>query len=60
MAAIVSPTVFGYVVDWSGSWELPFAGSIGLLLVGAVLTFTIHPERSIDGPAPAPARKGAR
>jgi MFS family permease len=57
VAAIVSPTVFGYVVDLSGSWELPFAGSIGLLLVGAVLTFWMRPDRSIE---PAPERAALR
>ena len=54
VAAIVSPTVFGYVVDLSGSWQLPFAGSIVLLLIGAALTFLMRPDRSIE-PAPAGA-----
>jgi len=47
VAAIVSPTVFGYVVDLSGSWQLPFAGSIGLLLLGAILSFWMRPDRAI-------------
>ncbi len=29
LAAIVSPIVFGFVVDKTGSWTLPFIGSIG-------------------------------
>ncbi|KAB1072779.1 MFS transporter [Methylobacterium planeticum] len=45
VAAIVSPIVFGLVVDMTGDWRLPFAGSIGLCLLGAVLAFTMHPER---------------
>jgi MFS family permease len=45
LAAILSPTVFGLVADWTGNWHLPFAGSLGLLLLGAVLAFTMHPER---------------
>jgi MFS family permease len=48
VAAIISPTVFGYVVDLSGSWELPFAGSIGLLFLGAILTFWMRPDRAIE------------
>jgi sugar phosphate permease len=45
VAAIVSPLAFGAIVDWTGNWLLPFAVSIGLLLIGVILSFTIHPER---------------
>ena len=45
VAAIISPIVFGLVVDMTGDWTLPFAGSIGLCLLGAGLAFTMHPER---------------
>jgi MFS family permease len=58
IAAIISPTVFGYVVDLTGSWELPFAGSIGLLLVGAILTFWMRPDIAIERKAP-PGPAGA-
>jgi MFS family permease len=44
-AAIVSPLAFGYVADLTGSWRLPFLGSLGLLLLGAVLAPLMHPER---------------
>jgi len=47
IAAFVSPTIFGWLVDVTGDWHLPFAGSIGLLLLGAVLTFWMHPERQL-------------
>jgi len=57
-AAIVSPLTFGFIVDMTGNWILPFAGSIGLLLLGAGLAFTMHPERPfVDEPdalAPRP------
>jgi len=46
-AAIVSPWVYGIVVDKTGSWTLQFAGSIALLAFGAILSFTMHPERSL-------------
>jgi sugar phosphate permease len=39
LAAILSPLIFGYVIDKTGNWELPFLGSIGLLLVGSILAF---------------------
>jgi MFS family permease len=57
VAGIVSPFVFGYLIDRTGSWTLPFAGSIGLLLLGAGLAFRMHPDRpfepSIAAPVPA-------
>jgi hypothetical protein len=45
VAAIVSPLAFGLIVDVSGSWVLPFAVSIALLLLGCGMAFTMHPER---------------
>jgi MFS family permease len=51
VAAIVSPIVFGLIVDLTGSWTLPFVGSIGLCLLGAGLAFTMHPEREFVEPA---------
>ncbi len=47
IAAFASPTIFGWLVDVTGDWHLPFAGSIGLLLLGSVLAFWMHPERQI-------------
>jgi MFS family permease len=43
IAGFASPVVFGWLVDLTGDWHLPFAGSIGLLLLGAVLAFFMHP-----------------
>jgi hypothetical protein len=44
----------GYIVDVTGNWQLPFYGSVGLLLLGAVLAFTTHPERKfVDTPVAA-------
>ncbi|HEY6211536.1 MAG TPA: MFS transporter, partial [Vicinamibacterales bacterium] len=47
LAAILSPLAFGYIAQITGDWHLPFAGSIGLLLLGAVLAFTLHPEERL-------------
>jgi MFS family permease len=53
VAGFVSPLVFGWLIDLTGDWHLPFAGSIGLLLLGAVLSFWMHPDRPLDvGAAP--------
>jgi MFS family permease len=45
IAGIISPVVFGGLLDLTGSWTLPFYGSIGLLLLGAALSFFMRPER---------------
>ena len=43
-AAIVSPVVFGYVVDKTGHWTWPFVGSMVLMLFGAALAFAMRPD----------------
>jgi MFS family permease len=62
MAGIISPVVFGYAIDLTGRWDVPFIGSLAFLLIGAMLAFTCKPgERFVDvrsGPAvprPTPA-----
>jgi MFS family permease len=32
IAGIISPVIFGLIIDGTGNWTLPFAGSAGLLL----------------------------
>jgi len=48
LAAVLSPLAFGFIIDATGNWNLPFAGSMGLLLTGAALTVTMHPERQFS------------
>jgi len=48
VAAVLSPIAFGYIVDATGNWQLPFIGSLGLLLVGAAMAFTMHPDRPFE------------
>jgi MFS family permease len=45
IAGILSPVVFGGLLDLTGSWTIPFYGSIGLLLLGAGLSFLMRPDR---------------
>jgi sugar phosphate permease len=47
LAAILSPLVFGFVVDKTGNWELPFIGNIGLLFVGSILAFWMKPDEGL-------------
>jgi MFS family permease len=55
LAGIVSPVIFGYVVDVTGSWTLPFIGSMMLLLVGAGLAFLMRPDEPFVDPVRAAA-----
>ena len=48
IAAILSPLAFGLIADLTGDWHLPFLGSLGLMLLGAGLAFTMRPEVSFD------------
>jgi len=59
VAGFVSPIVFGWLVDLTGDWHVPFAGSIGLLLLGAVLAFRMHPERPLDAAEPRSSANAA-
>ena len=47
-AAIVSPVVFGWIIDATGSWPLPFVGTMILMAAGAAGAFFMHPERPFD------------
>lgn len=48
IAGIITPVIFGMIVDATGDWTLPFAGSIALLLVGAVATLRIRPDKKLE------------
>ncbi len=43
LAAIISPLVFGYLIDKTGNWNFPFVGSIAILLFGSVVAFWMKP-----------------
>ncbi len=47
LAAIVSPLIFGIVVDKTGNWIFPFIFSMGVIAMGSILCFTMHPERPL-------------
>jgi MFS family permease len=48
LAAAVSPLVAGYVIQRTNNWDLPFLGSIGLLLLGAILAFWMKPNEPLQ------------
>lgn len=45
VAGLVSPSSFGYLMDRTGSWVVPFAGSSALLLLGAALAMRLRPDK---------------
>ena len=46
LAAIISPVVFGMVIDATGNWTLPFIGTMVLMAIGIVAAFLMNPERA--------------
>jgi MFS family permease len=48
VAGIISPVAFGWILERTGSWTTPFTVSLGLLLVGAIVTFWFRPDRPLD------------
>ncbi len=49
MAGIISPVVFGYAIDVTGRWDVPFIGSLAMLLIGAGLALNCKPgQRFVD------------
>jgi MFS family permease len=47
LAAILSPIVFGFIIDKTNNWELPFLGSIVLLFLGSIAAFWMKPGESL-------------
>jgi MFS family permease len=43
-AAIISPVVGGFLIDYFHNWNLPFVGSMLLMGLGVVLAFRMQPE----------------
>ena len=60
LAAILSPVIFGYIIQVTGNWSLPFLGSMGLFFLGSIVAFWMKPEEvftvvALPLPAPQPA-----
>ena len=53
-AAIVSPVISGMVIDATNRWELPFFGSILLMMVGMLLCHRMDPESPFETKEAAP------
>jgi ACS family D-galactonate transporter-like MFS transporter len=55
IAGMISPAVFGFVIDRTGTYELPFFLSAGLLVIGALSALRIDPARKLSQDAVTPA-----
>lgn len=55
LAAIISPVLAGMIIDRTGNWELPFVGSMALLLFGAILALWMKIEEMPSEPSASPA-----
>lgn len=51
VAGIVSPAIFGFLVDQTHSWVVPFAASAALLLIGGITAMRIDPDKRLPVPA---------
>jgi len=49
LAAILSPVVFGVVIDATGNWTLPFIGTIVLMVAGVAAAFLMRPDLRFEG-----------
>jgi len=44
LSGIVSPIVFGWLIDLSGDWNVPFITAVVILFIGAALVWFIRPD----------------
>jgi MFS family permease len=44
LAGIISPVVFGWLIDLTGNWNVPFATGVAILLVGAAAVPLLRPD----------------
>lgn len=47
VASILTPLVFGFLVDQTGNWNVPFIGSFAFLILGFVLATQIRPDLQV-------------
>jgi sugar phosphate permease len=50
LAAVISPIVFGFIVDTTGSYTSPFLASIAMLLMGIGMAFWMRADKPLQEP----------
>jgi MFS family permease len=51
LSGIVSPVVFGWLIDMTGNWNVPFATGVLVLLAGAAVVGVLRPDIPLEIPA---------
>jgi cyanate permease len=51
----VSPVVFGWLIDLTGNWNVPFATGVGILIAGAAAVTWLRPDLPLLVNADVPA-----
>lgn len=44
LSGVVSPVVFGWLIDRTGNWNVPFASGVAILIAGAVAVALLRPD----------------
>jgi MFS family permease len=62
IAGVLSPSIFGFLLQYTGGWQVPFATSVALLFVGVLLSLRIDPTHPLEiaGTNPAAASAAPR
>jgi MFS family permease len=47
LAGTISPIAFGYMIDKTGNWDLPFVSAIGILFAGAIICIFMRPDHPL-------------
>jgi cyanate permease len=51
IAGIISPVVFGWLIDLTGNWNVTFATGVVILLIGAAAVGGLRPDVPLRLPA---------
>jgi MFS family permease len=51
IAGIISPVVFGWLIDVTGNWNVPFATGVVILVIGAAVVGVLRPDIPLVIPA---------
>ncbi|MDA3625673.1 MFS transporter [Saccharopolyspora sp. WRP15-2] len=57
LAGVVSPVIFGFLVDQTGSWVVPFAVSAGLLAIGCLAALRLNVNAAVGEPGVVPHQR---